>query len=176
MPFTEDHTLVKLKGGLEIVRPVTYFPGRNGRHYSDWVRGETRTLIVDFQITTLSDGCNVQTALSCATLGESFQSPIFLSWLTFGDFDVQCCPYQSHECGGEVDCHVLSYWHIHQDQPLCEREKRKSRREKNIERNLGEKRRKVWRSMLRQKRRARIPHPRSHLLSLLLTYGSFAAV
>lgn len=85
----------------------------------------------------------VRTPPSYASLCELFQNPVFPPQLTFGDFDVQSCPDQSHKCGGEVDGHVLGYWHIHQDQPLYEREKRNSRRKKNIERNLGEKRRKV---------------------------------
>lgn len=37
-----------------------------------------------------------------------------------------------------MDCHVLSYWHIHQDQPLCERERKEQEEKKHIERNQGE--------------------------------------
>jgi hypothetical protein len=77
-----------------------------------------------------------------------------------------------------VDCHVLSYWHIHQDQPLCEREKKKQQaKKKYIERHLGEKERKVQRSNAQTKKKGKdSPSPDPVLLSLLLTEGSLAAV
>lgn len=40
-----------------------------------------------------------------------------------------------------MDGHVLSYWHIHQDQPLCRRERKEQeekRKKRHIKRNQGE--------------------------------------
>lgn len=98
------------------------------------------TYRADFHITALSDGSEFEHLHLVPPLGQSFQNPVFPPRLTFGNLDVQSCPDQSHQCGGEVDRHVLSHWHIHQDQSLCEREETKQQEEKkNTKRNLGEK-------------------------------------
>lgn len=76
-----------------------------------------------------------------------------------------------------MDCHVLSHWHVHQDQPLCERENRKSRQKnKYIERHLGlkvekkKKGRKVQRSSAQTKKKGKDspspPQAGSHYFSL----------
>lgn len=105
--------------------------------------------------------CLLPSCTGCS-IKPPFTFPFPLPELTFGNFNVQSCPDQSHKSGGEVDGHILSYWHVHQDQPLCEREKRNSRPKKKKKKSkdtLVRRGEKFRGQMHRQKRRARIPHP-----------------
>lgn len=54
-----------------------------------------------------------------------------------------------------MDGHVLSHGHIHQDQPLRERKETAGEKKKYIERNLGEKGRKVQRSNAETKKKGK---------------------
>lgn len=77
-----------------------------------------------------------------------------------------------------MDGHVFGHWHVHQDQPLCEKEKKKQQEKTYIEKNLGDKGGKVQRSDAETKKKGKdspIPCP-SPVLALLLTEGSLAAV
>lgn len=159
MPDIEDHTAL-----MQVILEETTNVTVTESHWGDEDPG------AGFQ-----GHCSVrtkaQTSLPCTALHQSLQNLLFPR-LTFGDFDVQSCPDQSHQGGGEVDCHVLSYWHIHQNQPLCQRERKEE--EENVSEETRVRGEETGRGQRqRRKRRARIPHPL--LCSPLLSGGPTAA-